>query len=315
MRVAWWLRGVTLCVVGLAALWAGVWFARGRPLLAVGGALGIAFFHALVIGLELLLMGRANRHEAVPRATLAQRLRAWLAETWLDVVVFAWRQPFRSRRHADLCAPSGQRGVVLVHGFFCNRGLWGPLLGRLTEQKLPFVALDLPGPFGAIESGVPAIEAAVRRLQAATGLAPVLLAHSMGGLAVRAWLDRFAGDARVHRVITVGTPHRGTWLARFAPGRNTRQMRLGGPWVAALAAREPAARAALFTCFYSHCDNVVFPATAATLVGADNRHLAGSAHVQMLERPEVLAELLHWLASEGIAPQPAVSMKRQLNGR
>jgi len=49
------------------------------------------------------------------------------------------------------------------------------------------------------------------------------------------------------------------------------------------------------TCYYSHCDNIVFPASRATLEGADNRHLPGVAHVQMADHPEPRAELLRRL--------------------
>jgi hypothetical protein len=52
---------------------------------------------------------------------------------------------------------------------------------------------------------------------------------------------------------------------------------------------------AQFTCFYGHCDNIVFPTLTATLSGADNRHLAATAHIHMAYRPEVIAEVLRWL--------------------
>jgi hypothetical protein len=40
----------------------------------------------------------------------------------------------------------------------------------------------------------------------------------------------------------------------------------------------------------------VFPATTATLAGADNRHLPAVAHVAMLEHPAVWAEVLRRVA-------------------
>jgi triacylglycerol esterase/lipase EstA (alpha/beta hydrolase family) len=149
--------------------------------------------------------------------------------------------------------------------------------------------------FGSIDEYADIIERAVLQIEAATGRAPVLVGHSMGGLAMRAWLDRYAADRRVHRVITVGSPHSGTWLGRFGYARNTREMRLDSAWRSALTAKEPASRLAGFTCFYSHCDNIAFPASTGTLPGADNRHVAGVAHVHLLFQNEVFNEVLRWL--------------------
>ena len=118
----------------------------------------------------------------------------------------------------------------------------------------------------------------------------------MGSLAVRRWWVEQGDETRVRHVLTIGTPHHGTWLARFARARNGRQMQRVSRWLQALAAREPASRASRFTCFYSHCDNIVFPPATATLAGADNRHLPGVPHVQMADRPEPFAELERWLA-------------------
>ena len=62
-------------------------------------------------------------------------------------------------------------------------------------------------------------------------------------------------------------------------------------------AREAAAAAARggayagFTCLHGSCDNVVFPSSTATLPGADNRPLRGTAHVHMVEWPESWAAL------------------------
>jgi hypothetical protein len=50
------------------------------------------------------------------------------------------------------------------------------------------------------------------------------------------------------------------------------------------------------TCFYSHCDNIVFPPSTAMLDGADNRHLVGVAHVHMVNRPEPWRALLERLS-------------------
>jgi triacylglycerol lipase len=265
-------------------------------------ALGVALVlggHGLVLGLEFLMLRAAHGPEdPTPRASAGQLLRAWWGETLAAPTVFCWRQPFCSTAHADHlpAGAAGRRGVLFIHGFVCNRGLWNPWLQRLRVQGVPFVALNLEPVFGSIDDYVARIEAGVRRLEAATGRAPVVVAHSMGGLALRRWWAEPGHDARVFHAITIGTPHHGTWLARFAMSPNARQMRQRGGWLQGLAAREPAARAQRFTCFYGHCDNIVFPPATATLAGAHNVHLPGVAHVHMADRPEPWAELQRWLS-------------------
>jgi len=117
----------------------------------------------------------------------------------------------------------------------------------------------------------------------------------MGGLAVRAWLAQMKAEARAFHVVTIGTPHRGTWLARFGHGHNGRQMRLLSDWHTRLDHGMPAGRHALFTCWYSNCDNIVFPASTATLPGADNRLVRGAAHVQLAFVPHVMQTTLAML--------------------
>jgi triacylglycerol lipase len=187
---------------------------------------------------------------------------------------------------------ASQRGIVFIHGYVCNRGLWNPLMEKLQSRGVPFVAVNLEPVFGSIDNYAPIIEAAVKRVTAATGMAPVLVAHSMGGLAARAWLATQTSATTVHRIITIGTPHSGTWLARFGSTLNALQMRQGDGWQKKLSAAEPAERLARFTCFYGHADNIVFPASTGTLPGANNRHIAACAHVHMTYHPQVWDEVL-----------------------
>jgi triacylglycerol esterase/lipase EstA (alpha/beta hydrolase family) len=192
--------------------------------------------------------------------------------------------------------PPARRGVVFIHGFVCNRGFWNPWLVRMRTLGHPFVAVNLEPVFGSIDAYVPIIEDAVDRVTRATGLAPVLVCHSMGGLVARAWLRATSAHERVHHVITIGSPHHGTWLGRFSLLENGRQMRLGGSWVRGLEQGSDPVRNALFTCWYSSCDNVVFPASTATLPGADNRLVRGVAHVELGFHPRVMDESLAKIA-------------------
>ncbi|MES2398500.1 MAG: alpha/beta fold hydrolase [Pseudomonadota bacterium] len=284
-------RVITLSLLALALGWLFYW-RNTSPLLAVVGFLVIVLGYTAFLALEFLLLRFINKKDPAPQPTWAELASAWLGETLTAPRVFCWRLPFRTFAVPDKLVASsamrGQPGVVFIHGFFCNRGLWTPWLERLQEQGRVFAAVSLEPIFGSIDDYAPQIDAAVRQVTGATGVPPLLVCHSMGGLAARAWLKAHGSEARVRHVVTIGTPHRGTWLARFGHGHNGLQMRLTSDWLGQLDEGMHPERHARFTCWYSNTDNIVFPTSTATLPGADNRLVRGAAHVQMAFLPEVM---------------------------
>lgn len=291
-------RGLVVLIALTSAAW---WWWGSRQGLAwywcVAVQLMLWLPHAPVLAVEFMLLARFSDSSPAIEPTPSMLFMAWWGEVLSGVLTFGWRQPWRSNAVPDHLPVSaqGRRGLVLIHGFVCNRGLWTSWTRRLTAMNVPFTAINLEPVFGDIEHYVPLIDAAVRRVEAATGMPPLIVAHSMGGLATRAWLRAHEEDDRCAGVVTIGTPHSGTWLARFSMTRNGHQMRRQGAWLRALAADEPITRYQHFTCFFGHCDNIVFPAATAMLPGADNRHLEGTAHVHMITRPEVWDEVMRQL--------------------
>ncbi len=305
-------------VLGVLTLAGGCWLLLEpySPLGAALCSLVILMAYVPVLALEFFWAYRVNRHDRVARASGAVVLRGWLSEIRTTPQVFGWRQPFRSQMvpDTDLCdwpttstgantkIKSARCGVILIHGFFCNRGIWTPWLGPLQAAGHPFMALNLHPAFAGIDDYVPLIDAAVQRMTQATGQPPVLVCHSMGGLAARAWRRAVmpgtcANEHQIRHIITIGTPHHGTVAARFGQAPNARQMRVGNPWLAQLARDEAAMAAdappyAVFTCWYSNTDNIVFPASSATLPGAANHMMAGCGHVDLALEPEVMAHTL-----------------------
>ncbi|RZJ55540.1 MAG: alpha/beta fold hydrolase, partial [Acidovorax sp.] len=206
--IARWQRVLILFILAAMAAWL-AWQWPRSPQMAIVGALVPLGLYLLVMAVEFVLMHITNRTDAAPRARLAQVVTAWWAEVCVALALFGWRQPFRHRSLLDWlpAEPTGRRGVVLVHGFMCNRGLWLPWFAPLRARGHAYVAVNLEPVMGSIDEYAATIEEAVALVTAATGQAPVLVCHSMGGLAARAWLRAHQGDARVHRVLTLGTPH------------------------------------------------------------------------------------------------------------
>jgi hypothetical protein len=285
----------TLGLLLAATAWL-AWHWRASLVTSVFGFLVILMGYSAFLGAEFVLLRYVGRDDSTPAPTWAELIRAWWGEVLSAPRVFCWRQPFRWNAQPDWIEAPGRRGVVFVHGFVCNRGFWTPWMMRLRSAGHPFIAVNLEPVFGSIDQYVPNLEEAVQRITQATGVAPILVCHSMGGLAARAWMRSKGGEARVHHLVTIGTPHRGTWLGRFSHFDNGRQMRLESEWLRAMAPQAPVANT---TCWYSNCDNIVFPPSTATLPGADNRLVRGIAHVHLAFQPQVISYTLALLEPQG----------------
>lgn len=335
------LRAVTLLLLLISVAWVYFWW-KASALIAISGALALLLGFVPLLGIQFWVTSRVNRRDPSPDATPKQLVMAWFAEVKLTVQVFVMQQAFQENRIADhllgakprvrasnepqnelaptsQTAPSDvdvkkQRGIVFIHGFVCNRGIWNPWMSDLISRDIPFMAINLEPVFGSIDAYAPLIERAVEAMTRNTGQPPLLICHSMGGLAARAWVRSHPdGLDRISHIVTIGTPHHGTGIVQhriFAV--NATQMQKDSPWIVTLAADEAAQMAsnqlpattgkpqdseirnpyAKFTCYYSNCDNIVFPASTATLMGADNRFVPGLAHLQMAFDASVMHESL-----------------------
>ena len=263
--------------------------------------------HAPILALECVWAAWVNRSQrsrtplgtgglTVAAASAWHWLQAWVREVGHACRVFGWQQPFASASEADVLK-AGMRGVLLVHGYACNRGFWNPWMRRLRAQGVPCMAVTLEPVWADIGQLSPTLAAAYHQLLQGTGLPPVIVAHSMGGLVTRDMLSKGSLAAPPHAVVTLGTPHYGTLLASLANTEAARQMQMLSPWLHELAEREWAGSAtdppyAAFTCFWSNTDNIVFPANTATLPGARNLCIPGEPHVGLAQSPRVWDEVM-----------------------
>lgn len=185
----------------------------------------------------------------------------------------------------------GEAPLLLVHGYGCNRGAWWRLRRRLKAAGRCVATLNLEPIYGSIDDYVEPLRVRVESLCAQTGAQQViLLSHSMGGLACRAYLARH-GAERVAKLVTLGAPHRGSILARIGLGRNARQMEPGSPWLAALGDKGLPAGLAVVSIYSVH-DNFAMPQDAQRLEGADNQPVAGLGHLALLFSPRVSAAVI-----------------------
>lgn len=293
---------LVMSVLAVAISWLATFWGRS-VVVALAGFFCTLFLYSGLLAIQFVFSRSINRRDCVPRASRSELVQAWLVETIVAARVFFWWQPFRSNAIPDqtlaVVDDKRQRGIVFLHGFVCNRGLWTIWFRALRRRGIAFVAVNLEPVFGSIDDYAPIVDQAVRNMTLATGKPPLLVCHSMGGLVARAWLRASNGEERVHHIVTIGSPHHGTMIGdlshrpRFLV--NGEQMRFHSKWLAALEREEPFGRAGRFTCFYSNCDNIVMPAATAKLHGADNRFVPGVPHLALALDQTVLSQSLAML--------------------
>src|SRR6187402_864355 len=109
----------------------------------------------------------------------------------------------------------GRDVVMLVHGLFATAGVLRPLRRELEARTGAFSTsfTHPPGP------GIASIARDIARaVHAISGDARIhLVGHSIGGVAVRYFVQELGGDARVVQTMSIGSPFGGTRPARLFP--------------------------------------------------------------------------------------------------
>ncbi len=299
-----WLLWALTCIAVLAA---------SAALLGATVALAAAVAAAIVLLTNTLIVAVSYGFALIYAYSPPPALRAtgWrtcqaMALEWLaTLVLFFVIQPLERwwmGSEALGLRRTPQPPLLLIHGYFCNRGVWWWLRRGLRAQGRGVATIDLEPPLASIEELAEGLDARIRSLMAETGAERVVLVgHSMGGLAARAYMRRH-GSARVAKLITLGTPHHGTQLARIGLGRNAREMTPGSAWIRELAEAEPLPVPALSV--WSTRDNYVMPQDSSRLAGAREVVLPSLGHLAMAFSPRILEILLNETA-EASEPAPA----------
>jgi triacylglycerol esterase/lipase EstA (alpha/beta hydrolase family) len=299
------LTRILLLVQAAAAVliaWALLRWGGAAPWQAALAGIGCVVLVRLFINLNNFALAArfASATPAEFRLGPGARLHLVAEEFRASMLATSWLMP-RGAARTRIYPGSAHVPVLLLHGYGCNSGYWAHLLPLLDAARISHASVDLEPIAGDIDGYVPLVDQAVEALCAAGGADRVaIVAHSMGGLVARAWM-RAHGTHRVARLVTLGTPHHGTALARFGPGANAAQMRRAGngesAWLRTLAASETPATRALVTSIYTHHDNIVAPQTSSVLPGARNIGFGGVGHVALGSNPRVLAEVMRELAA------------------
>ncbi len=218
-------------------------------------------------------------------------------------IPMGWEIEAKSGPESGLPVP-----VLVVPGWADYAGGVEPLRERLLESGWPanrVAALSFSDPVGGNIVHAGEIAEAVAALLELSGEGRVdIVAHSMGGLALRHYLAFGDGSDRVRRVVFLGTPHRGTVAAILSWGDGGREMVPGSEFLTALNAQGPLPEGIEGLAIRTPIDSRVIPGSSAMLPGIRNIEVCCPTHNELLDSERVFSEIRTFLR-EAPVPLPA----------
>ena len=279
---------------------------RAALLRAAGRATGVAVTATGVVS-------GAARALCTPTGLMGAAVEAtWLAT---HVALYPWglvadRRQGEAHGYSVSELPPVQRGLVigdveaagtpilLVHGMADNRSIFSVLRLGLRRRGFGRVLSMNYSPFTTdVREAAARLAEEVELLVAETGYERIhVVGHSLGGLIARYYVTRLGGDQRVHTLVTLGTPHQGTYTAFAWPSRLTRQLRPGSTLMRELA--EPVSHCRTrFIVYWSDLDQMIFPQRHASLphedLSARNVRLHGVGHMSL----PILGSVVHGIST------------------
>jgi len=111
--------------------------------------------------------------------------------------------------------------ILLVHGLVDNRSVFTLLRRTLLRRGFGRVISVNYSPFTQdVRTAATRLSRLVEKTCEETGYEKVhVVGHSLGGVVARYYVQRMGGDARVHTLVTLGSPHTGTHAAYLWPRR------------------------------------------------------------------------------------------------
>ena len=205
--------------------------------------------------------------------------------------------------------------ILLLHGIIDNRSVFSMLRRGLRRRGFGRVWTMNYNPLTYdIRTAARQLARHVEQICLETGYERVhIVGHSLGGLIARYYVQRMGGDARVHTLVTLGTPHSGTKVAHIMRYRVVQQMRPDSELLRELAEPAPGCRTR-FLAYWSDLDEIIIPRANARIDHPDlfarNIFVPAVGHFAMPFRGHVVHDICTALAHldhDGTTVTPGVT--------
>jgi triacylglycerol lipase len=201
----------------------------------------------------------------------------------------------------QIAPPADHTPVVLVPGWSDGLEELAPLHNRFLTAGWPSHAvhtMEFEDPEGSNVLHAEELATAVRSLLDRTGASTVdIVAHSMGGLAVRQYLQD-GGAPSVRKVVFLATPHRGTVSANVAWGDGAREMEPGSQFLLDLIRARPVPPGVSAITVRTPLDLHIIPSESATLPGIPDVEVCCPTHAGLLDDDDTFRAIEAFLLPE-----------------
>jgi triacylglycerol lipase len=212
-----------------------------------------------------------------------------------------WKFRNRIAGSLDQIPPKRIEGhpVLLVPGYRDNSSVFRKLTNFLRDEGFNVHPLTLRPSDGRLPLNQLAEQVAAYVESTFTESARLnFVGFSMGGIIVRYYLQRLGGLARTDRVITLGSPHRGTWMAYYSGRPGVRQMRPGSSFLLDLAQDEASLNQVQFTSIWTPLDLTIMPSSSSVITAGQQKRLLLPYHRALVTSNQSLQSIVQALLEQ-----------------
>lgn len=186
--------------------------------------------------------------------------------------------------------------IIMVHGVIDNHSIFTVLRRSLSRRGFGrVISLNYSPLTDDIRRVSRRLAMLVESVCRETGYERVhIVGHSMGGVIARHYVQCLDGDARVHTLVTLGSPHMGSAYAKVLPHSLARQLRPESDFIQELNQPAPGCRTRMIA-VWSELDQVIVPQRNARIVHPDlnsrNVFIRGVGHMSLPVDGRVVHEI------------------------
>lgn len=179
---------------------------------------------------------------------------------------------------------TGRIPVLLVPGY--AEPSWYFMYGiyrNLVKAGWPVEGINLFPNFASAQEQAAKVKAKVEAMMKKYGSPRInLVVHSFGGLISRYYIQELGGSQVVENLVTVATPHLGTYTAYLGPGESAVQLRPESEFIRQLNAQGFTRPPVRYTSIWSNLDEIVIPQKNAIMPDSSVHYVPWTGHLTIM---------------------------------